>query len=483
MIALLTMIACGPQLYQSEDLEVVFDDAAAEFGVPRDLLVSVAYTVSRMDGRAGAPSKDGGVGVMNLHIDGRTPSIDAAAETVGLDADTIRYDMVANVRGGAAVLAGLAKQYESRTGEEVDTMAEWVPVVAAWAGVDDPLVAEGFAYQVFSMMAQGFIAETPEGRWIEVAPHDFEWIGDRMAMSGSGLISQYVPASSANYSDSSRGVTDIDTVVIHTVQGSYSGCISWFGNSDASASAHYVVRSSDGEITQMVDEEDIAWHAGDWDTNSRSVGIEHEGYVDSPETWYTDSMYRSSATLVRDIADRNGIPLDRDHIIAHAEVPGCSSSSGGGASCHTDPGSGWDWDYFMDMVYDAGPSGISAPAGIADGSKTGRFDVEVTSGRYGVTDHCSGTLSGSATGGSLYVTSTCLLSSHGDRVGEIPLSIAATATSDADFVGRLAAEGYADEFSGAINADGSLQASWEATHDLGGDIGQLTYRMNVTVEP
>ena len=43
--------------------------------------------------------------------------------------------------------------------------------------------------------------------------------------------------------------------------------------SSAAVSAHYGVRSSDGDLTQMVDEADIAWHAGDWDTNARSIGI------------------------------------------------------------------------------------------------------------------------------------------------------------------------------------------------------------------
>ena len=29
----------------------------------------------------------------------------------------------------------------------------------------------------------------------------------------------------------------------------------------------------------MVAEQDIAWHAGNWDYNTRAIGIEHEGYA------------------------------------------------------------------------------------------------------------------------------------------------------------------------------------------------------------
>src|SRR5690606_24789500 len=74
----------------------------------------------------------------------------------------------------------------------------------------------------------------------------------------------YPPALSnfttCNYS--SRSGTAISAVTIHTVQGSYSGCISWFKNCSAQVSAHYVLRSSDGQVTQMVLESDKAWHVG-----------------------------------------------------------------------------------------------------------------------------------------------------------------------------------------------------------------------------
>ncbi|MCA9687824.1 MAG: N-acetylmuramoyl-L-alanine amidase, partial [Myxococcales bacterium] len=184
-------------------------------------------------------------------------------------------------------------------------------------------------------------------------PHQFPWRDEyRQATAGSSLIASFVPASSSNYTNSSRG--SVSQVVIHTMEGSYSGSISWFQNASAGASAHYMVRSSDGEITQMVDEADIAWHAGHWDTNQASIGIEHEGFTSDPSAWYSDAMYRASAALTADLCDRYGIPKDRSHIIGHWEVPGCSNPKGGGSSCHTDPGDGWDWDYYMELVAGGG---------------------------------------------------------------------------------------------------------------------------------
>ncbi len=99
-----------------------------------------------------------------------------------------------------------------------------------------------------------------------------------------------------------------------------------------------MVRSSDGQVTQMVREKDRAFHAGDY--NRRSVGIEHEGFVDNA-SWFTDQMYRASAALTRNIADRYGIPKNRTHIVGHVQVPGTD---------HTDPGPHWNWTTYMNYV-------------------------------------------------------------------------------------------------------------------------------------
>ncbi len=136
------------------------------------------------------------------------------------------------------------------------------------------------------------------------------------------------PATSANYTVSDRPVTQVpDLVVIHVTQTSYSNTLAVFQHPRKKVSAHYVVRSDDGHTAQCVREHDIAWHAGDWDHNVRSIGIEHEGWVDQPG-YFTDVMYGESAKLTATICARYGIPKDRAHIIGHYEIPGTD---------HTDP--------------------------------------------------------------------------------------------------------------------------------------------------
>lgn len=136
-------------------------------------------------------------------------------------------------------------------------------------------------------------------------------------------------------------------VIVHVAEGYYTGTISWFKNAQSGVSSHYVVSSTTGAVTQMVEEKDTAYHVGAA-IGSTSVGIEHEGFVASPAKWFTDVMYKGSADLVKDIADRWGFPADRCHVLGHDEVPDPKSPcTFGGAEHHTDPGTGWDWTKYM----------------------------------------------------------------------------------------------------------------------------------------
>ncbi|MFF8595583.1 N-acetylmuramoyl-L-alanine amidase [Streptomyces sp. NPDC015220] len=152
---------------------------------------------------------------------------------------------------------------------------------------------------------------------------------------------EWQPASGSNYTVSDRPSSySLDRVVIHVTQESYADTLAIFQNSQKKVSAHYVVRSADGHVAQCVRESDIAWHAGNWDYNTHSIGIEHEGWVDQP-AYFTDAMYAQSAGLTAAVCDRYGIPKDRAHIIGHYEVPGTD---------HTDPGPNWDWVRYIRMV-------------------------------------------------------------------------------------------------------------------------------------
>ncbi|MEV0117458.1 N-acetylmuramoyl-L-alanine amidase [Streptomyces sp. NPDC050844] len=151
---------------------------------------------------------------------------------------------------------------------------------------------------------------------------------------------QWVAASDYNWRRADRPDDyEIDMVVIHVVQGGYATALRVFKDPAHGAAAHYVVRK-DGHVAQMIRELDVAFHAGNRSYNERSIGIEHEGFVDKKSS-FTDAMYASSARLTAGICKRYDIPVDREHIVGHVEVPGTD---------HTDPGPHWDWDRYIRLV-------------------------------------------------------------------------------------------------------------------------------------
>ncbi|RKN40020.1 N-acetylmuramoyl-L-alanine amidase [Streptomyces hoynatensis] len=154
-------------------------------------------------------------------------------------------------------------------------------------------------------------------------------------------LAEWTPASFSNFTVANRpSQYPIEYVVIHVTQETFADTLAIFQDPSAAVSSHYVVGSADGRVAQCVEERNVAWHAGNWSYNTRSIGIEHEGWVDEPE-WFTDAMYEKSARLTAYVCDAYGIPKNRTHIIGHSEVPGAT---------HTDPGPLWDWDRYLGLV-------------------------------------------------------------------------------------------------------------------------------------
>ena len=168
---------------------------------------------------------------------------------------------------------------------------------------------------------------------------------------GTMVSSRYL-ASSNNFTVATRPSSEpIDLIVIHVTQCSFVSTIKRFQDPSSRVSAHYTIRFSDGFIAQSVRDKDIAWHSGNWSYNQRSIGIEHEGYVED-SAFFTDAIYRSSAKLTAYLVDKYGIPPDRQHIVGHDEVPSPSNPGlYGGADEHQDPGSYFDWEKYMDYIH------------------------------------------------------------------------------------------------------------------------------------
>lgn len=169
--------------------------------------------------------------------------------------------------------------------------------------------------------------------------------------SSSYPVTRHCPASYDNYLPRTRSPSRINYIVIHTVQGSLASAVNTFSSPELSypRSAHFTV-GKDGEVIKSVPAEEIAWHAGTHPLgsgekyesrvlNRNSIGIEHGGYVNDPD-FPTEKQYVTSAALTRYLCELYQIPIDREHIVGHEEIK----------SAKGDPGSHWDWDYYMSLV-------------------------------------------------------------------------------------------------------------------------------------
>jgi len=322
-------------------LAAAFVQVGAETGVPAELLAALSYVETRfsfVDSHGHSHGNDA-AGILGLSPE----DLAHGAALAGVTDLAARTEAIAGLRAGAMLIKERAPGARS--------LEDYL------AAFDDHVRDELTALLVRGVDADGVtIAARPSL--------------DRPAGSGGfGTVQQalgnadYGPALwnaaySGNYQVANR--TKVDHIVIHDTEGSYTGTISWFKNASSNVSAHYVIKSSNGEITQMVKEKDVAWH--DACFNTTTVGIEHEGYAAAPDRWFTEAMYASSAKLSAYLADKYGIPKERGRIVGHGEAPDCSD--------HTDPGPGWNWAHYIDLVKTGGAPTFLAGDAMVDGPIT-----------------------------------------------------------------------------------------------------------------
>lgn len=388
--------------------QAVYSAAAAEYGVPESVLLAVSYLESRWDVNGGLPSTSAGYGPMHLtdaeyvtsqpprnhhdfaedprgdesrpmtvaHAESLPPStaalqtLDLAAELTGASEEALRTDPVANIRGGAALLAKYQAELGGPTGVTSDP-AEWYGAVARYSGADNADAAAAFANEVYATLNEGASRVTDDGHRItlpaqRVTPRR-SWL-DRLGLPRKerpdgvdcpiDISCEWIPAPYEQYgaTKGAYGNHDlgnrpqqqkIEYIVIHDTEGYFWPSVGLVQD-PTYVSWHYTLRSVDGHIAQHVKIKDVGWHAGNWYVNAKAIGLEHEGFA-GHGTWYTEAMYRTSAKLVRYLAKKYNVPLDRHHIVGHDNVPGILPANV--RTMHWDPGPYWDWGHYFDLLH------------------------------------------------------------------------------------------------------------------------------------
>lgn len=176
--------------------------------------------------------------------------------------------------------------------------------------------------------------------------------------------------------NSGRQGKSIDKVVLHHNGGNLSiqGCYDVW--QIRQASAHYQV-DANGRIGQLVHDKDTAWHAGNWNANLTSIGIEHADISSNP--WrISDATLENGAHLTAAICKVYGLgrPEWMKNVFPHSHfsATACPASIAGDQNAaYMKRAQEW---------YDAmiGGTSVPAPSVSAEPSSDGKLAVDGSCG-------------------------------------------------------------------------------------------------------
>lgn len=339
-------------------LDRIFADAGSEFGVPTALLKSIGYVETRWQmvrGESEFPGQKPAFGIMAL----RGERLAQGAQLAKVTEQAAQTEARANIRSAAALL----DLWADEAGIARTDLAAWGPVVARYSGIPQLEGQASYVHSdVYAVLNEGVVANTTTGNVHASLMPVKVTANFQLPTSAAAAVAPDYPVSgtvwrpSPNYNARPSGtVGQVQMVIIHTCEGSYSGCWSWLNNSAAGASAHYVVNESGSEISQLVRESNRAWHIGatyscslnssvkcnlnGYSSNHFTVGIEHAGYAS--QSSFPVGQIDRSAKLSCDISKAYGIPRDRYHYVAHGQLQPYN---------RTDPGPNWPWTDYLNRI-------------------------------------------------------------------------------------------------------------------------------------
>ena len=339
--------------------------------LPKGLLEAIAFTNTQChhltDADYSTPADDPtamprAYGMMGLVKDGKgcfRENLKTVAELSGYPEQEIMDVPAVNV----LAYAKACEKTASRMGIASKSPVDWMPVVMELSELPlnndkDALPMKMMLYSVYDRL--GSDLKTLFGDDYDILSGSDVTFSKETDYPGA----IWVPAPECNWEPRTKAVS---AVAIHYTEGTYAGCISWFQNCESEVSAHYVIRSYDGQVAQMVREKDKAWHIGV--ANGYTIGIEHEAYGDII-SFFTEAMYGSSADLVRNICSRYEVINSYRTFCTDTLDDGTALDSGvhnlgGEGAClqirghqhypqqtHTDPGPYWNWNYYYRLIND-----------------------------------------------------------------------------------------------------------------------------------
>jgi hypothetical protein len=375
ILLLLPGFCASSHVSAAPTLEEAFTSAAQEFGVPAPLLKALCYMEGRLSNHGGSPSIDNGYGCMHLVSNRNAHTLEQAAQALRISETQLKQDIITNIRGGALILREYALQ-RSPTRTLPLTLPTWYDAIAAYSNATTRHNALMYADGVYRVLNSGFSIQAENGEIITLAPQAVKPERTQaLSIRGtSALPAGCVDDGKVDYPDAINCIVDpkyfdcnrvpddapctyegaqrpreysISQVVIHNIEGSTQDGLNVFHNVNSNVSMHYIV-DTDGTVYQLLHDEDIAYHAGNYWNNQHTIGIEHAGYAATGWQWYNATQYLASAKLAAYLIKKYNIPLDHDHIVAHGTIPAPTLAL---TPNHVDPGPYWLWDYYFRLIH------------------------------------------------------------------------------------------------------------------------------------
>lgn len=119
---------------------------------------------------------------------------------------------------------------------------------------------------------------------------------------------------SPNYTKGRQG-NKVTGIVCHWIVGNLASADATFQNRSRNTSAHYGIE--DNTVHQYVDTDSTAYHAGNWNVNLTTVGIEHSA---QPGRDASLATLDTSAQLIADLAKKYGFAINSTTVRPHRAI-------------------------------------------------------------------------------------------------------------------------------------------------------------------
>lgn len=304
-----------------------FEAAAQEFRVPVSILKASAQVQSNW--AQVSESMYGSWGVMGLIENKFTKQITLAASLLNVPAENIKNDAKTNIRAAAALLAHYQRNRPAAT-----TIEGWFESAKDLTGLWNAEMKHDLGLRIYEVIKNGSKTVSLWGEIIYLEPVDVSLpktitesattLDNQRAISGVDYPLAVPNFTTCNFNSRPSGSTIKYYFVHYVATGTYQGAINWFKDCSSSVSAHYVIRNSDGQVSQVVAESSRAWSQGVTEYNDQGIGVEHEVLATNLAMWDSEPMLAAAGQLCRNVSTRRNIPLQRWTVLGEPGIYGHS---------------------------------------------------------------------------------------------------------------------------------------------------------------